>query len=256
MKEQFARSNGFNQEVQTVRARYPEIFENFAEFLEQEDLTERDFQKRFRQLCRNLQDDLSTRHRLLANPANEGTGGRLTNREETIRNDLRRNTYILVREFVGQKWWRYIEHLVQRKTPGRRAKSQTTKQFSDVLRYILSDHETGKLLVLDPAAIGDMANQLAYAQRHDVPFQFLIGFLAEVRFEQAAAKERKGDWEDWHPRSLLEGAKAGKPKAPKPAVREKADIAAKVPKQKRTTEKTPSKNSASGKTKEEKRGKT
>jgi len=65
--------------------------------------------------------------------------------------------------------------------------------------------------VLTSAAIVDMANQLAYAKRHEVPFQFLIGFLAEVQVDLAAKKERAGEWEDWHPLS----GQVKTPKSPK-----------------------------------------
>lgn len=89
--------------------------------------------------------------------------------------------------------------------PREAAKERPCEEISDLLHYILRDEETGELVVLYTAALGDMANQLAYAQRHEVPFQFLIGFLYEVRFERAAEKERSGGWEAWHPRSLRSG---------------------------------------------------
>lgn len=196
------RANNFTLEKQTVPARYPEVFSSYLELFEQEEISLRRFERKFRMLCRAIRADLSVRHGDLENPASAGSGGRLSKEEDALRNEFRRNVYALMRELVGLKWWRLVEPLVQRKTPGKRPRSPFAKKFSDLLHYILRDAKTGELTVFDSAAIGDIANQLAYAQRHDVPYQFLIGFLRDVGFDQAAEKERSDAWEAWHPRSL------------------------------------------------------
>lgn len=202
MSDTIVRNNRFNQEELTVHALYPEIFSSFLELFEQEEIHTKDVEKRFRQLRRAIRADLSARYEDLENPASAGSGGRLSKEEGALRNDLRRNVYVLMRELEGLKWWLHVESLVQRRTPGKRPRSPFAKKYSDLLHYILRDSKTGELSVLDSAAIGDMANQLAYAQRHSVPFQFLIGFLSEVGFDRAAEEERSGGWEDWHPRKL------------------------------------------------------
>lgn len=202
MEDVIVRNNGFSQGELTIRALYPEIFSPFLEFFAQDEIPVAQLRKEFRRLKHAIRTDLSARHRALENPASASSGGRRTAKEETLRNKFRCNVYTLMRELDGLDWWQFVEPLVQRKTPGKRPRSPFAKKFSDLLHYILRNTKTGKLIVFDSAAIGDVANQLAYAQRHDVPFQFLIGFLYEIGFDQAAEGERSGGWEDWYPHDL------------------------------------------------------
>jgi len=71
---------------------------------------------------------------------------------------------------------------------------------------------------LSSDAIADMANQLAYAHKHNVPFPFLLGFLTHVGFDEAARKAREGTYEDWHPSATKQASKPVK----EPVARQKA----------------------------------
>lgn len=197
--EVIVRRNAFNQEVQTVRADYPPIFQTFFKVFEVEELTQTTLQKRFRALCRRLREALIEGRSAIEKPASKGSGGRLSREEDNLRNEFRRNVYILVREIEGQKWWPHVDGLIKRQTAGKRPTSPVAKSIADLLHFILREKEEADPAVLDNAAIVDMANQLAYALRHEVPFRFLIGFLLEVRFDKAAQKERAGEWEEWRP---------------------------------------------------------
>lgn len=99
----------------------------------------------------------------------------------------------------GLGWWPYVENMVHRKTAGRRASNLETKEFNNVLRRILPPKSDVVNPILKPNMLGDIANQLGYALKHDIPFQFLIGFLKEVGIEKAAAKQRAKEYEEWHP---------------------------------------------------------
>lgn len=198
MQAEIVRKNAFTQEALTVRAAYPPIFEKFFRVFEAEEITQSKLLERFCKLCRRLRKDLIEGHRTIAKPASTGSGGRLSREEYDLRNAFRRNVYILVRDFEGLKWWPHVDSLIKRDTVGKRPRSPVAKHIADVLHFILRDENGDLPDVLNSAAVVDMANQLAYALRHEVPFQFLIGFLAEVQFDKAAERERAGAWEDWH----------------------------------------------------------
>lgn len=209
-----AHKRTFTQEESRVRALYPDLFlKTFGKLSNPDEASEADVQKKFRKICRRLHDEVSARSAQLQATDKKAPRGRRNSAEEALRNDLRRNVYILMRDLDGLKWWRHVENLVQRKSPGKRARSITAKRYADVLHYILRDDETGNVLLPSPA-IGEISNQLAYAHRHDVPFPFLSGFLSEVHFEKAAQKERANEWESWHPssRASAKGKPATLPK--------------------------------------------
>ena len=198
LQDIIVRKNAFSQESQTVRANYPQVFLKFFTRLENEQIDKGTQNRWFCALCRRLRKDLVEGHDSLAEPAFTGSGGRLSKDEARLRNEFRRNVYVLVRELDGLKWWPRIESLIKRETAGKRPSSSVAKPIAELLHFILRDNNGELPDALNSAAIVDMANQLAYAKRHKVPFQFLIGFLAEVQFDIAAQKERAGEWEEWH----------------------------------------------------------
>jgi hypothetical protein len=125
----------------------------------------------------------------------------LSNEASAIRDHLRLHCYILYRDYCGLGWWATVNNEIRRKSAGRRAKSETTKQINDLLHCITSGRKETSASLLGNNALTDIANQLAYAHKHDVPFQFLLGFLAHVGFDNAAERERHGLFESWHPQS-------------------------------------------------------
>ena len=193
------RRNAFTQETQTLRANYPQVFEKFFKLFEREEIDQATLQRWFRALCRRLRADFIAGYEELEKPASAGAGGRLSTEEAQLRNEFRRNVYVLVRDLDGLKWWPYIENLIKRDTAGKRPSSVVAKPIADLMHFVLGGKDGDEPKILSSAAIVDMANQLAYAKRHEVPFQFLIGFLAEVQVDAAAKKERAGEWEDWYP---------------------------------------------------------
>lgn len=197
------RRRAFTQEVQTVRAIYPPIFRRFFDQLEADKWSEESFRKHFMILCKRLRISFVQGLTELLGRESSVAGGRRQGREETLRNDLRRNTYILFRELHGLRLWETVSDLVERKSPGKRQHSLFAKELSSLLHYILGSSDGEKPSPLPSAVIADMANQLAYAARHEVPFQFLIGFLSEVGFENAAVKGRSGTVEKWYGKSKL-----------------------------------------------------
>lgn len=207
VEDLIVRNNGFTQEVSAVHASYPNLFlKTFAKLFDGKEITKEAVQKKFKKFCHKLCDEISAKYKELKPPvskAPEKVAPKRRRGEETekLRNDLRRDVYVLMRDIEGLKWWSYIEPIVQRNTRGKRARSLLAQRYTDVLHYILRDEKSGGTIILDGAAIGEVANQLAYAHRHEVPFPFLIGFLSEVHFETAATKERSGNWEDWYPHS-------------------------------------------------------
>jgi len=120
-------------------------------------------------------------------------------------NNLRKHVYIIVRDSQANGCWTHIEALVRRNRAGKQAKSQTAQMFADVFNYLLNAdlNELGDTealnALLDKDAVNKMSHQIAYASRHDVPFQFLRGFLLQVGLDEAVKKERKGSHEKWHP---------------------------------------------------------
>lgn len=201
MAEVIVRRNAFTQEAQKLGATYPQVFEKFFKLFESEEIDEATLQKRFRALCKRLRADFVAGYERLKKPASAGAVGRLSAEEAELRNEFRRNVYVLVRDLDGLKWWPHIQSLIRRQTAGKRPSSVVAKPIADLIHFILRQKDDDQKEMLSSAAIVDMANQLAYAKRHDVPFQFLIGFLLEVKMDRAAEKERSGAWEDWHPRS-------------------------------------------------------
>ncbi|QXI66103.1 hypothetical protein CP157_03895 (plasmid) [Paracoccus marcusii] len=151
----------------------------------------------FQQVCQAIRVKLRKHAAKLEEPLTERRAGRPSRAIAKIYDDLRLKTYILVRDMEGLGVWPHVDVIVARTTPGRRAKNQMTRRFIDVL-YFLSQAEGP--IGLERKVLADFANQLAYAHRHDVPFQFLLGFLAQVGFDEAARKERADLYEPWHPK--------------------------------------------------------
>lgn len=151
----------------------------------------------FEQMCHDICDGLGELAAELKEPLTGREAGRPSKGVAKIYNDLRLKTYMVVREMESRGVWGHVDPLVARATPGRRAKNPMTKRFIDVL-FFLSQSEGS--IFLERKALADIANQLAYADRHDVPFQFLLGFLAHVGFDKAAERERAGRYEIWHPK--------------------------------------------------------
>lgn len=173
-----------------------DFHKTFGELPNPDEASKAEVQKGFQNICHRIHQQIAMQLQVM----NKSHSGRRDSEEEALRNELRRNAYILMHVLDDRKAWHLIEDLIQRKTPGKRARSHMAKRYVDLLHYILRDDETGNVLLPSPA-IGEISNQLAYAHRHDVPFPFLSGFLSEVHFEKAAQKERANEWESWHPSS-------------------------------------------------------
>ena len=189
------RNNQYNQEELVVRAVYPALFEPVSEVADPRSPDVKDVRRCFKKLCNAIRSETAA----LAVSLPEKKSGRPTKEESAMRDLLRLLTYVLVREFEGLRWWPHIEPVIHRSTPGRRPDSDSAKRFTDVLRHITGYDQGEAAISLSSDALSDMANQLAYASKHDVPFQFLIGFLMQVGLENAAANERSESFEPWHP---------------------------------------------------------
>ncbi|MCZ0963506.1 hypothetical protein [Paracoccus benzoatiresistens] len=163
----------------------------------------------FEQMCHAIRVRLGELAAELEEPLTGRKAGRPSGDLAKIYNDLRLKTYMVVREMERLGVWEHVDALVARATPGRRAKNLMTRRFIDVL-FFLSQSE-GSIL-LERKVLADFANQLAYAHRHDVPFQFLLGFLAEIGFDEAARKERADQYEIWHPKRPRKSDKDGRSK--------------------------------------------
>ncbi|GLS88431.1 hypothetical protein GCM10010873_34050 [Cypionkella aquatica] len=101
MEEIIVRRNAFTQESQILRTNYPHVFEKFFEIFEREEIDQAILQKRFRALCRRLRADFVAGYEELEKPASAGSGGRLSEEEARLRNEFRRNVYVLVRDLDG-----------------------------------------------------------------------------------------------------------------------------------------------------------
>lgn len=217
------RRKAYNQEEQLVRAVYPTIFSGLRKLLTDETCDAADVRSGFESVCQAIQEKLNKQIGKLKKPLAKRRPGRPRDDLSAIQNDLRFYVYILVRDMKGLGWWEHIEPLIERKTPGRRAGTAAARGFADVLFYIVnqSGPATGLGNLLSSNAIADMANQLAYAYRHDVPFPYLLGFLTHVGFDEAARKQRAGGtYERWHPSAKKEAGKSGesgaRPKSSEP----------------------------------------
>lgn len=200
MRKMILRSKDYNQEQQIVDARYPDLFEPISKILDQEEREADDIWACFDEICRSIRKQMKKQTKAIETPKASPSSGRPSKEQSTINDFLRLHTYILVRDFEGLRWWKHIEKAIYRQTPGRRARSENTKKFTDVLHYILTAPQAAPV-ALPTDALSDIANQLAYAAKHNVPFQFLIGFLMHVGLDKAAANERAGKYEAWCPYS-------------------------------------------------------
>ena len=223
------RKKTYNQEELVVRAVYPALFEPIAEVSDLDSPTEKDVRKCFKKLCSAIRDETAD----LAVTLPQKKSGRPSKEESAMRDHLRLLTYILVKDFEGLRWWPHIEPVIHRGTPGRRPDSDSAKRFTDVLWHITGFDQGEAAIPLSSDALSDMANQLAYASKHDVPFQFLIGFLMQVGLENAAANERKKSYEPWY-QGFKQKAAATQMKgraegAKRPKVGLNAKVAAKAP---------------------------
>jgi len=205
---------------QVVRAEYPKIFRLIPDEVDAKKYDPGEVRACFKSLCENIHTKLNEQIERLQEPWSGRGSGRPSREITDIHNNLRFDVYILVREVKRLEWWGHVKEMVDRKTPGRRAKNLTARRYIEVLYYLINDPEPGTNLseLLSSDAIADMANQLAYAHKHDVPFPFLLGFLTHVGFDEAARKAREGTYEDWHPSATKQASKPVK----EPVARQKA----------------------------------
>lgn len=201
MAAKILRNWDYNQnEQQLVHPVQPTLFNPIDKLLEQLDSLAEDEKAQEEELVRACFKKIcGTIRRRAEREIEKLQSNRPTRSQAAAMDDLRRHTYFLVREMTGLGWWPIIEELVHHNAPGRRSNNADTKRFNDVLRYIVTPEVEGSDPLLGVNARGDIANQLAYALKHGVPYQFLIGFLKEVGMDRAAREQRADHYEEWHP---------------------------------------------------------
>lgn len=149
------RSKGDKQEDQPVRTRYPRRLDDFIAFLEAGSITEKSLKKQFKLVCERLRNASLARYATLKRPASGETKGRLLGDEVALRNNLRRNVYIVLNATVELEGWGAIETALRREAPGKRPTSQWAKTFTDLLHFVLREHKDADPVVLTSAAIND-----------------------------------------------------------------------------------------------------
>lgn len=230
-----------------TRANYPELLTPLAELLaptRSPEPSKKQIRKRFEETCGNIRRQLqqgleeaaqnSKKEKSgLSLPKPKG-GGRPGSEFAKAHDEFRRCAYILTQLVKPPEVWPTIKGIVHRDFPGPTASSKNARKINCLLHHIIQTSASDGVETLDADALGAIANQLAYALKHEVPFPFLIGFLKEVRMDEAARKERTGRYEEWHPKWQ---APAERPKAAAETKAKSKKIASEVGKAGETTAK-------------------
>jgi hypothetical protein len=213
-----------------TRAHYPQLLAPLAALLastRSPKPSKKQIRNCFEETCRNIRRQLQqgleeaaqnlVKKGGLSSPKRKG-GGRPGSEFARAHDEFRRCAYILTQLVKQPEVWPTIKGIVHREFFGRPPSSKIARQISYILHHIIQTSASDGVETLDADALTTIANQLAYALKHEVPFPFVIGFLKEVRMDEAAHRQRAGLYEDWHPKwkAPAEGPKAAAETEAKP----------------------------------------